>query len=473
MEPTSSPATEPGPFAAGRLRPAATLALGRAFTGGSGVVPFHQLFDALARPAEARRTTIEPRPEPAAAPVHRERPPEPGEAGPDTAEETGPADPAPEPAAGSAPDPAAQPPASIDADEAGAPVAATAPAVLRPTDPANSRLASEPGRSHPPPKAPVADAAPLRLATGAGPEDPGLSDPADGRTGEARLTVEPAPVRSAPGAALAPHAALAAQLGRTATARPGEAGPGLSAARFEPTAPAVAGRAAAPALTAAPVTPAGSVDPTPAIGQGHAAPAAAPPPPPLAAQGRTSGGAPAAPVMAGPAAAASGAQGHGEPPEPGVQRAAPKAADQAALRARLVRDQISVHLSRAVRDGLDRIEIRLRPEQLGRVEIRLDLGRDGTATATVTVDRPETLELLRSDPRGLERVLQDAGLKTDAGSLSFNLRGGNDRSEPDAGPTTQASRPGSDAGAGPADPAQPAPWMRDDVIGPGRVDVRA
>lgn len=41
----------------------------------------------------------------------------------------------------------------------------------------------------------------------------------------------------------------------------------------------------------------------------------------------------------------------------------------------------------------------------------------------VTVERPETLELLQRDARGLERALQDAGLRTDSGSLNFNLRG--------------------------------------------------
>jgi flagellar hook-length control protein FliK len=33
------------------------------------------------------------------------------------------------------------------------------------------------------------------------------------------------------------------------------------------------------------------------------------------------------------------------------------------------------------------------------------------------------MELMQRDARGLERALQDAGLKTDSGSLSFNLRG--------------------------------------------------
>ena len=41
----------------------------------------------------------------------------------------------------------------------------------------------------------------------------------------------------------------------------------------------------------------------------------------------------------------------------------------------------------------------------------------------VSIERPETFELLQRDARGLEKALQDAGLKTDSGSLSFNLKG--------------------------------------------------
>ena len=38
-------------------------------------------------------------------------------------------------------------------------------------------------------------------------------------------------------------------------------------------------------------------------------------------------------------------------------------------------------------------------------------------------DKPETLDLLQKDSRFLERALQDAGLKTDNNSLSFNMQG--------------------------------------------------
>ncbi len=86
-------------------------------------------------------------------------------------------------------------------------------------------------------------------------------------------------------------------------------------------------------------------------------------------------------------------------------------------------DQVAVHIQRAAAAGQDRVRIRLHPAELGQVDVQLKMAGDGVVKAVVSVDRPETFELLQRDARGLERALQDAGLKTDSGSLSFNLRG--------------------------------------------------
>ena len=84
--------------------------------------------------------------------------------------------------------------------------------------------------------------------------------------------------------------------------------------------------------------------------------------------------------------------------------------------------QVAVQIAQAVHQGIDQIKIQLHPAELGRVDVRLDVASDGRVAATVVVDRPETLEMLRNDSRSLERALQDAGLRSDAGNLSFNLR---------------------------------------------------
>lgn len=72
--------------------------------------------------------------------------------------------------------------------------------------------------------------------------------------------------------------------------------------------------------------------------------------------------------------------------------------------------------------GKNRFDIRLDPPELGRIEVRLDVDRDGNVTSRLTVDRAETLDLLRRDAAGLERALQDAGLKTSDNGLQFALR---------------------------------------------------
>ncbi|MEX2617790.1 MAG: flagellar hook-length control protein FliK [Alphaproteobacteria bacterium] len=90
-----------------------------------------------------------------------------------------------------------------------------------------------------------------------------------------------------------------------------------------------------------------------------------------------------------------------------------------------LKEQISVQVQKAVEQGIDRIRIQLKPADLGRLEIQLDVAQDGKVAIVVNADRPETLEMLRRDARGLQQALLDAGLQTDSGGLSFNLGGGN------------------------------------------------
>jgi flagellar hook-length control protein FliK len=86
-------------------------------------------------------------------------------------------------------------------------------------------------------------------------------------------------------------------------------------------------------------------------------------------------------------------------------------------------EQIAVKIRQAVGEGADKINIKLNPHELGRVEVRLEMSKDGGIVATVLADRQETLDMLQKDARGLERALNDAGLRTDAASLTYGLRG--------------------------------------------------
>lgn len=82
---------------------------------------------------------------------------------------------------------------------------------------------------------------------------------------------------------------------------------------------------------------------------------------------------------------------------------------------------IALHIANKVADGITSFQIRLDPPELGRIDVKMKIAGDGQVTTHLTVDRPETLEALQRDQRGLERTLQNAGLDTDGG-LSFDLR---------------------------------------------------
>lgn len=141
---------------------------------------------------------------------------------------------------------------------------------------------------------------------------------------------------------------------------------------------------------------------------------------------------------------------------------------------RMISEQVSVHIRKAVHEGADRIEIRLKPEALGRVDVRLELAADNRVVATITADQRYTLELLRADARSLERALQEAGLQTDGGSLNFNLRGGEDgRSGGGNARTATSSMLGGESHIGSAAEDLPANVYRRLAGRPDGIDIHA
>jgi len=85
-------------------------------------------------------------------------------------------------------------------------------------------------------------------------------------------------------------------------------------------------------------------------------------------------------------------------------------------------EQVAVHIAKASADGVDKINVKLKPASLGHVDVQLDIAADGRVQVVVSADRADTLDLLQRDARGLERALNDAGLQMDQQSMSFNLR---------------------------------------------------
>lgn len=87
-----------------------------------------------------------------------------------------------------------------------------------------------------------------------------------------------------------------------------------------------------------------------------------------------------------------------------------------------VMEQVIVNIRTA--ENKSNIKIQLEPEELGKLEIKMHVAADGKTGVSITAENKNTLDLLQRDSRGLERALADAGLRADSGSLSFNLRGG-------------------------------------------------
>ncbi|HEY5607911.1 MAG TPA: flagellar hook-length control protein FliK, partial [Alphaproteobacteria bacterium] len=63
------------------------------------------------------------------------------------------------------------------------------------------------------------------------------------------------------------------------------------------------------------------------------------------------------------------------------------------------------------------------PDTLGRVTVRLEFTSDAKVQVVFAAERPETLDLLKRDAREIARSLNEAGVRADAGSLSFSLHG--------------------------------------------------
>lgn len=85
-------------------------------------------------------------------------------------------------------------------------------------------------------------------------------------------------------------------------------------------------------------------------------------------------------------------------------------------------DQLGLEIATRASKGERRFDIRLDPPELGRIDVRLEIDSKGNTTTKLIVERTETLDMLQRDARGLEKALQNAGLKTDAGGLQFSLQ---------------------------------------------------
>ena len=83
---------------------------------------------------------------------------------------------------------------------------------------------------------------------------------------------------------------------------------------------------------------------------------------------------------------------------------------------------LAVEIAAKSQSGARQFDIRLDPPELGRVEVRLSIDATGKASAHLSADQPQTLDLLQKDAPALTRALRDAGLDVSQDGLNFSLR---------------------------------------------------
>lgn len=90
---------------------------------------------------------------------------------------------------------------------------------------------------------------------------------------------------------------------------------------------------------------------------------------------------------------------------------------------REVVEQVKVNITKSAVKGVDKIDIQLKPEDLGHVQIKLHIAKDGKLQAEIIASRQETLNILQRDVDSLQKAFNDAGFDTDGSSFNFSFRG--------------------------------------------------
>jgi len=83
---------------------------------------------------------------------------------------------------------------------------------------------------------------------------------------------------------------------------------------------------------------------------------------------------------------------------------------------------LAVAIAARAQQGSNQFDIKLSPPELGRIDVQLNVDSNGQVTSRMTVERPETLQLLQSQQPQLQHALEQAGLTTADNGLQFSLR---------------------------------------------------
>lgn len=137
-----------------------------------------------------------------------------------------------------------------------------------------------------------------------------------------------------------------------------------------------------------------------------------------------------------------------------------------------VTEQVSVKITKALQAGTDRISIQLKPAELGRVDVKMEMTHDGRVMTVVTAEKQDTLDMLRRDSSELQKALADAGLQS--GDMEFNLKGQEQQNADGQGDGSQIAD-GAEAGDGAETDINDgvmSAW-ESGIFANGRLDMRA
>ncbi|OPZ78903.1 MAG: Flagellar hook-length control protein FliK [Alphaproteobacteria bacterium ADurb.Bin438] len=98
------------------------------------------------------------------------------------------------------------------------------------------------------------------------------------------------------------------------------------------------------------------------------------------------------------------------------------------VKASEIANQIKVKVQN-LKQGEDKITIKLKPYELGDIEIKLNISKDGKVSAVINSNKQETMQIMQKDVEALQKMFNDNGYKADVSSFSFNFKGSNSQGQ--------------------------------------------
>jgi hypothetical protein len=107
-----------------------------------------------------------------------------------------------------------------------------------------------------------------------------------------------------------------------------------------------------------------------------------------------------------------------------VQNAeAPKQATTIPPQAGELAQQVTFAIRKGANEGTSQMHIKLNPVELGGIDIRIEVDADHHVRAILTIERPETYDLLHKDAQHLQKLLGESGLKlADSNAIQYEQR---------------------------------------------------